>query len=106
MEQLEVNKESLIGDPNNTSLFRLLTAEQKICFPIPPKGTHLEYKQSKNGGIDPADVVYIMGKNNVSDLILPTLRRHKTAVFMILWLSYSLFWMLYYYYPAWRHVHF
>ena len=37
MEQIEVNKESKIGDPNNTSIFRVLTKDQKICFPIPPQ---------------------------------------------------------------------
>jgi hypothetical protein len=105
MEQIEVTKESKIGDPNNTSLFRVLTSEQKICFPIlQDQVVHKQWIQSKNGGIDPVDVIYVMGENRISHLILPTLRRHKTAVFMIVWITYSLFWILYYYYPAWKHV--
>jgi hypothetical protein len=104
MEEIGVNKKSLIGDPDNTAIFRGLTADQKICFPIPPKGEHKEWVQSKNGGISQADIIYVMGDNNISHFILPTLRRHKTGVFMIVWITYSIFWILYYYYPAWRSI--
>ena len=105
MEQIEVTKESKIGDPNNTSLFRVLTADQKICFPVVQgQVEQKEWIQSKTGGVDLKDVAFVMGDNNISHFILPTLRRHKTVVFMLVWLSYSLFWILYYYYPAWRSI--
>jgi hypothetical protein len=66
---------------------------------------HKEWVASKTGGIDPQDVIYVMGDNNISHLILPTLRRHNIAVFAIVYLAYSAFWILYYYYPAWKFVH-
>jgi len=63
---------------------------------------HKEWIQSKTGGIDPVDVIYIMGENNASHLILATLRRHSTGVFLLVWIAYSLFWILYWYGPLWK----
>lgn len=61
---------------------------------------HKEWKVSKTGGVDLKDVAYIMGDNNVSHLILPTLRRHKLAVIWIVYVAYSLYWM-YFWYGQW-----
>jgi hypothetical protein len=42
---------------------------------------HKDYVQSKTGGIDYKDVVYIMGENNASKLVLVILRKHKIALY-------------------------
>jgi hypothetical protein len=58
---------------------------------------HKEYKQSKNGGIDPKDVILVMGDNNISHLVLPTLRRHRILVFFIIYTVYAV-WFLFMFY--------
>jgi hypothetical protein len=58
---------------------------------------HKEWKASKTGGVDPRDVIFVMGDNNISHFILPTLRRHKLAVIAIVWIAYSLYWIYFWY---------
>lgn len=55
---------------------------------------HKEWIQSKSGSIDLKDVIYVMGKNNIRHLIIPTLRKYRVTLFFIVFIVYGWTWAM------------